>query len=132
MAFDDLIRTGLELADSLTAPLQATVSHEAWQHSDGLGGGTYAAAVNRPAIIVRRNRERQMSDGRTILTTARITFLRPIDPEGSVGRQEPVDSRDRLTLPDGSTDPVADVEALIDPDTGRGYYAVVYLGRATA
>ena len=131
MAFDDLIRTGVALADSLTGSLQATVTHEAWIGSDEFGKASFATGVGRPAIVERRNRERQMSDGRTILTTAKITFLRPIPANGATGRKEPIDSRDRLTLPDGSTDPVADVEALVDPDTGRGYYAVVYLGRAT-
>lgn len=130
MAFDDLIRTGVSLADSLTGSLQATVAHQAWTGSDGFND-TYAASVDRQAIVERKNRERQTADGRTILTTAQITFLRPIAAQGAAGRQEPIDSRDKLTLPDGSTDPIADVEALLDPDTGRGYYAVVWLGRAT-
>lgn len=129
MAFDDLVRSGVALADSLTAPLQGTVTHEAWTATTALGEKTFAAGVGRKAIIELKTRERQTSDGRTILTTAKITFLRPIAAHGGAGRKEPIDSRDRLTLPDGSTDPVADVDALIDPDTGRGYYATVYLGR---
>lgn len=130
MAFDDLIRTGVALADSLTGSIQAAVMHSAWVGQDALGDDSYAAAVSRPAIVERMIRERQASDGRTIRATAEITFLRPIAPQGTAGRIEPIDSRDKLVLPDGFTDPVADVKALLDPDTGRGYYAIVYLGRA--
>lgn len=128
MAFDDLIRTGVALADSLTAPLQASVTHEAYTGMDGFGKKVYATGVARPALVERKNKERRKPDGRTIITTAMITFLRPIAANGAAGRQEPVDTRDRITLPDGSTDPIADVEALLDPDTGAGYYTTVYLG----
>lgn len=128
MAFDDIIRAGVATADRLTDPLQVSVTHEAFLAMGGMGEESFADAVTRTAIIERKNRERRTSDGRTILTTAQITFLRPIAPNGAPGRQEPVDLRDRLTLPDGSTDPVVDTEALLDPDTGRGYYVVVWLG----
>lgn len=130
MAFDDLIRSGVALADSLTDSLQVSVTHEAFTGLDDTGASSYAAGVSRKAIVERKNRQRVTGDGRTILTSAQITFLRPIAANGAAGRQEPVDTRDRITLPDGSTDPIADVEALLDPDTGRGYYAVVWLGRA--
>lgn len=130
MAFDDLIRSGVALADSLTDSLQVSVTHEAYTGINEFGESSYAAGVSRKAIVERKNRQRVTGDGRTILTSAQITFLRAIEANGAAGRQEPVDTRDRITLPDGSTDPIADVEALLDPDTGRGYYAVVWLGRA--
>lgn len=128
MAFDDIIRSGVATADRLTASLQIDVTHEAWLGTGGMGEEAFEDAVTRTAIVERKNRERRTTDGRTILTTAQITFLRPIPANGAPGRQEPIDLRDRLTLPDGSTDPVVDTEALLDPETGRGYYVVAWLG----
>lgn len=128
MSFDGLIRSALETADSLTADLQATVSHEAWQSQDAMGQPTYAAAVDRLAIVEQRLEEIRDANGREVLTQAKVTFLRPIPPEGTAGRVEPVDQRDRLTLPDGTKAPIVKVEGLTDPDTTRPYMLEVWLG----
>lgn len=128
MAFDDIIRTGVALADSLTGSLQGTCVHEAWTGQDISGAKTYAAPVNRQALVERKQRRMISSTGQEILSVAKIDFLRPIAPNGAAGRVEPVDSRDRITLPDGTTGPIVNVEALLDPDTDRGYFTTVYLG----
>lgn len=128
MAFDDIIRTGVALADSLTASLQDNVSHEAWTGLNSVGDVTYAAAVSRQAIVERKSRRHISATGQEILTSARITFLRPIAANGAAGRIEPIDGRDKITLSDGTTAPVVDVEAIMDPDTNAGYFTTVWLG----
>ena len=129
MAFDDLIRTGVALADTLTGSLQDNVTHEAWTGRDGpTGDDTWAAGVSRQAIVSRKSRRHMSSTGQELLTSAKILFPRPIAANGASGRVEPIDGRDIITLSDGFTGPVVDVEAIMDPDTNAGYYTTVWLG----
>lgn len=128
MAFDDLVRTGVSLANDLTGSLQTTVTHEAWTGMDELGDETYAGPVTLNAIVNQRQRERRTNTGETIMTRAEITILETITPNGAAGRVEPIDNRDRITLPDGTTGPIVDTEGILDPDTNRPYFARVWLG----
>lgn len=128
MPFDSLIRHGVALADSLTASLQPVVSFEAWTGQDAFGAPTYAAAIPVAALTEQRLSTRQTLNGKLVPTVAKITILRPLAVNGAAGRIEPIDNRDRFTLPDGTTGPVVDVADFTDPDSGRGYFAEVWLG----
>lgn len=127
--FADLVRNGVALADSLTATLQANVTYEAWTGRDGFGEPIYAAATLVPALVERTSKMVIDSAGRQIRAEHVISFLRPIAANGAAGRDEPIDARDRITLPDGSTGIIAAVDTLVDPDTGAGYYHTVSMGR---
>lgn len=126
--FADLIRNGVALADSLTNSLQATVVHEAWTGNDGEGGYSYDDGIERLALVERKQRMRRNAQGEEVMSTHVVTFLRPIADNGATGRQEPVDPRDRITLPDGTKSNILSVEAFVDKDTGAGYLHEVYLG----
>jgi hypothetical protein len=128
MALSDLIRSGVRMADNLTADLQPLVVHSAWIGNDGFGGDLYAAPVSRPAIVEREQKMVTNAEGREVLAEHVITFLRPIENHGAPGRQEPIDPRDRFVLPDGTTGPVAAVSTFVDRTTGAGYYQQVFLG----
>jgi hypothetical protein len=130
MALDDVVRSGVATIDSITGSLQVLVSHEAWTGQSGTGTETFAAAVQRPAIVEKKAREHRLSNGRVLQTVAYIAFLRPITANGAAGRIEPIDVRDKFTLPDGTTGPVIDTNAFLDPDTNAGYLHEVWLGRA--
>jgi hypothetical protein len=54
--------------------------------------------------------------------------LTPVAANGTTGRREPIDPRDRLTLPDGAVGNILAVEGLGDPDTNHNYFYQVYLG----
>lgn len=127
--FDALIRQGLALADSLTSSLQDEVTYEAWVGSDAFDEPSYAAPKQIPALIEKQNRMVIDQEGREIRAEHAISLLRPIEAHGAAGRNEPIDNRDRFTLPDGSTGIIAAVETFIDPSTGAGYYHIVSLGR---
>jgi len=129
MGLGDLVRSGLQIADQVTQDLQPEVLHEAWIGQDGYGNAAYAAAVARPAIVEQRLHQRVTSSGRLVLVQAYVAFIRPIPPNGAAGRKEPVDPRDRLTLPDGSTGPIVDQSGLVDASTTRPFYAEVWIGR---
>lgn len=126
--FADLVRSGVALADSLTTTLQPSVTHEAWTGNDGEGGYTYATGVSRAALVERKQKMVRSSTGEEVMSTHVVTFLRPIAAQGTSGRQEPIDPRDRITLPDGTRSSILSINAFIDKDTGRGYLHEVYLG----
>lgn len=128
MALDTLIRRGVATADRLTASLQPEVTHEAWTGQSVSGAATYAAGVNRSALIEQKQRLHRAGNGREVVTKAKITILRPVAPNGAAGRTEPIDARDRFTLPDGSTGPIVDIEGFTDAGTGLPYFAEVWLG----
>lgn len=127
--FADIVRNGVALADSLTATLQDAVTYEAWIGSDGFDEPSYAAGVQISALIEKSDKTVIDTQGREIRTESVISLLRPIAPNGATGRQEPIDNRDKFTLPDGTTGIIAGVETFVDADTGAGYYHIVSLGR---
>lgn len=119
MALDDIIRSGIALAKTITEPLQAQVPHASYTGQDGMGTPTHAAAVNRPAIVEQALRYRRLSNGQLVLTRSKVTFMDPVV----------VDVRDKVgPLPDGSIDSILDIEGVIDPDTSRPYLTEVWLG----
>ena len=61
-------------------------------------------------------------------TGAKVTILQPITANGTSGRTEPVDPRDKVTLPDGTVGPILDVAGLVNPDTGYPYMFEIWLG----
>jgi hypothetical protein len=119
MGLAEVVRGGVALADRLTASLQATVAHEAWSGNNGDGQHSYAESVSVAAVVEEGKKARKLANGDVVMTKAHIIFLRP--------RQ--VDPRDRFTLPSGSKGPVVDTDhAVVDPSTGVGYYAGVWIG----
>jgi hypothetical protein len=130
MGLADIVRNGVALANRLTADLQAEVTHEAWTGQDDTGAPTYASAKTRTAIVERRQRLRRSPSGQELMSRHVVAFLAPIAANGAADRQEPIDPRDRITLPDGSTGPIIDVVSTVDSEsaTGHGYMYEVYLG----
>jgi len=131
--FSSLVRVGVALADRLTTSLQVPILWHPWIGHDGYGN-TYDSPITTPAIVEHKQRLRQVSPTKQVLTLATVTIPRPLEANGAPGRMEPLDPRDLFTLPgNGNTrDSVADVEGVLDPLTNRPYMWVVYLGVRTA
>lgn len=130
MGLADIIRSGVATAHKVTLDLQATVTHEAWTGQDDTGKPTYASAETRTAVVDRKQRLRRSVGGQEMVSRHVLTFLAPIAANGAADRQEPIDPRDRFTLPDGSTGPIIDIASTVDAEsgTGEGYLYEVYLG----
>lgn len=128
MGLDALIRSGVALAKKVTASLQVTVTHEAWTGSDGYGLATYAYPRKRLALVERKQANIRTAGGETVLSRCMVLFLEPIKANGADGRTEPIDTRDRIILPDETTGPILAVNGMIDPTTDRPYYGEVWLG----
>jgi hypothetical protein len=131
MELGEIIRDAVAIAHTETESIQATVLHHAWIAEDSHGTDTFAPPVSLTALVVQRQEPRMSASGVAISTRAKLTFLQPVPANGAPGRIEPIDTRDRFTLPDGSSDQVVDVSGLIDKDTGRPFTTVVYLGEVT-
>lgn len=131
MGLADIVRSGIAVANTLTETLQATVTHEAWigNKTDGYAGPRYAEGIARAALVDQTRKLRRLSNGEEVVQQASITFLTPIAANGATNRREPVDPRDRFTLPDGKTGPILDViGGLVDPSTNAPYMLEVILG----
>jgi len=132
MALFDVLRTGVQvIAAGILESFKGTVQHEAWVGADGRGGDLYAAAAPRRALIDLTKREIHTSSGKFVRVFAMLTFLDPIaDTSANSGftRENPIDPRDILTLPDGTTAPIADTGAFMDPVTSRPVFNATVLG----
>jgi hypothetical protein len=121
----DIVRGAVAIANNVTSSLQAIVTHEAWIGSDKYGKPIYDSPISRPAIV---DRKTASIGGQQIVQNTSVTFIYPITAQGAADRQEPVDPRDRITLPDGWTGPIVNVNGLVDPLTGMPYLYQVSLG----
>lgn len=131
MGLDAIVRSGVALANRITDSLQVDVTHEAWTGDDKYVKPTFAAAVTRSAIVEMRPRLRRLASGKEVMAYAVVTFLVPIAANGAAGRREPIDPRDRITLPDGFTGPILEAVGVTDPTTNRPYVLEVVLGERT-
>lgn len=127
MGLRDLIANGVALADRLTADLQPVVQFRPWIGTDGFGKSMYDAATPVPAIVELKQRMVRTPAGEEVLSTHVITILRPIAPNGAPGRIEPIDTRDWITLSDGTTGPILSVGGFQDPEMDRSYFSQVWL-----
>lgn len=128
MAFDALVRGGINLAKNLTNSLQANVQHLRWTGQSALGTPTYATAVTLKALVERKQKVFKRASGVEVMSQSVITILEPLSAQGTAGRIEPVDERDQFILPDGTTSLVIAVEGFVDGSTGKPYMHQIYLG----
>lgn len=130
MGLADIVRSGIALANALTDSLQGTVSIERWTGQSNTGVPTYAAAFEVKAIVEPSKVWSKNPTGGDMFLTSKVSILQPLDPQGTAGRDEPLDQRDRITLPDGSTCPISMVDgSIMDPATGRPMLFMVTLVR---
>lgn len=124
----DVVRAGVAIAHQVTETLQVDVSLSRWQSQDAFGAVTYSTAADYPALVEYKVRLHETASGKLVQTRAKVTFLTVIPSNGAANRTEPIDSRDRIVLPDGTTGPIVDVAGLVNPSTERPYMLEVYLG----
>lgn len=129
MTLATVVASAVAAANSQTASLQVTVQHEAWiGYADDSARPAYAAPVPLPAMVQEGTGQVRLSTGETIKTQACISFLELPAANGASGRREPLDPRDRLTLPSGKTGPIVDNQgAALNPSTGLPFILSVWL-----
>lgn len=128
MGLDRLVRSVVKTADKVTKSLQDVVGYEPWIGDDAFNKPTYGAKSDEKAVVSYVQRMRKTSDGREVMQEATVLFVRPIAANGAAERREPIDPRDRITLPNGMTGPILDVIGVSDPGTRYPYAPKVVLG----
>ena len=136
MGLGAIVRKAVAIADKQTGGtdgLQCSVTHEAWTGLNAYAKPTYASGVTRSAIVEwtgasGRPMLVRSTTGQDVVVRARVTFLRPIKANGSDNRVEPIDPRDRLTLPDGSIGPILSIGSPLDPSTDAPFFLEVLVG----
>lgn len=129
MGLADIIRSGIAIADTVTKGAQVDVTHYPWESQTGFGVITFGAAVTRKAIVDMTRKQRMTATGTLVNTVATVTFLETVAPNGAAGRREPIDPRDKIVLPDGTTGPIFDApDSVVDPLTDRPYFNTILIG----
>ena len=107
------------IADGLTKGfgLQATVTYEAYTGQTGSGKRSYGQPIVRQAIYTRTQKNVTTFSGTLGVSTAQLVFLDPTV----------VNEFDRITLPDGTIQPIIGTGAFVD-DTQAGILTEIYLG----
>lgn len=123
MAFPrEILVSGIQIADSLTAGVQCNVTYEAFLSADGDGDEEFDTPVLVACVVDQTKRQKTTSTGRLETVIATLTFPR--------GLSFTIGPKDRITLPDGTTGPlILDApDAVVDPVTGRGFIQSVMIG----
>jgi hypothetical protein len=132
MALNDLIRSGVALAKTLTSSLQVDVTFQAWKGQDAFGEADLAEAVTYKAIYEKKLRPlKDPNTGSDVLATSYLLIPSPIEsttPNDGEIRDNPLDPRDVVTLPDGSTGKILQIQGIVDPSTVAPFLYEVWLG----
>lgn len=106
------------------------VTIQYWEgDSDLVGTGIYSAPVPFQAIVVRKNEAVKDANGQDVIAKTYLGFIEALPPHGvGADRDEPLDSRDIITLSDGTTGPILDIDGLMDIETSNPFLTEVYLG----
>lgn len=128
MALSDIIALGVQVASSTTESLKVSVLHEAWTGQSATGKPSYSSQTVK-CIVDDSQKTIVTGSGRVVTAMATLTFLDPVPANGASGRREPIDPRDRFTLPNGFTGYVIETPgSVINPETGQGFIQEIMLG----
>lgn len=130
-----IVSNAVKIAHNATRSLQETpdgvgiVKHYAWISEGTFGKATYADPINRPAIWEPGQQSKfDTNTGAVIQVKGKLTFLEPIEPNGAAGRIEPIDNRDLIILPDGTSGAIFKPEGLYNPVSGAPFLIELWIG----
>lgn len=130
MGLDAVLAKAIGIADKITKPVQSTIQWYAWLSQDIRGKATYETTPTPlKGVVDLRRKLRHQGDGKLITVVASITIMQVVPPNGAADRHEPIDPRDKLILPDGTTGPILGVPGAVWYDAaGRPFLNEIYLG----
>ena len=131
MGLDDTVRSAVALGQSLTADLQTTIRHEAWIGLTSTTAPLYAAQVEYAAVVQLGPMPFRTQQGEVVIVHAVINIIQPVQPVGGIeDRDEPLDARDLITLPDGTVGaPIMGGGGVVDPATFYPYAHRIAIGK---
>lgn len=133
MALVDTLRSGVATARAITLSFHVNVTIQQWIGQNSFGKAEYADTLTLKALVEQKSKSFKTRDGQEAVSKSYIAILEPITPATPTGdntRENPIDERDVITLPDGTTGPILDVTGFLDGGTGVPFFSEIYLGRA--
>lgn len=132
MAFPaEVIQSGVSIANSLTKGVQPSITIHQLTGMGPSGDATYATPITVSAIVDYTNKV-SIRNGQILTVSATVTILDPVPVNGAVTdppRVEPIDVRDKIILPDGTTGSIISVPgAVYNPNSGTGFIQVIEIG----
>lgn len=132
MAFPaEILQAGISIADSLTKGAQSSITLRQASGSGPSGDLTYDDPIQLKAVVDYTSKV-TIRNAEIIHISATVTILEPVPVNGAIldpPRTEPIDTRDKITLPDGSTGLVKSVPGSVNnPNTGTGFIQVIEIG----
>lgn len=118
MDLSKLIRDQVAHAAKLVDSLMVTVRHEVVISRDKYAKASYAAPVNRKAVLTIGNKKVVDKTGAELQSRSQLLFLESVT----------INLGDRLTLPDGTQPPIMDVKYPPTDSSGQTFAAEVFLG----
>lgn len=100
----------------------------AWVGEDNKGNPDYAAAVSYFGFVEYMPQDRPGMPGQVTRAAAHIIFPEQIAPNGAADRVEPIDPRDKVILPDGTSVPIVEVGKIRDAETQLPYFVELWVG----
>lgn len=117
MSLDNLVKSGIRMAASVTADLQASITHKAYL-GDASDAPNYGTAATLTVIVEECRRFLGVDDfGAQLFATTKLTYLAG---DVTFGVQ------DEITMPSGKTARILDVRAMLDKD-GNPHMSEIYL-----
>lgn len=131
-----ILTDALKVVDGVTKSLklQATVTFERYMSSTGYGAEVYGGAATLSAILEYKQRSVRTSTGELAQSTATLTIvdlpaLIAVTPAVTGGGKAGwVFTKDRITLPNGTKQPILNVGGFVDGGSGQLIPTEVYLG----
>jgi hypothetical protein len=124
----DILRNAVATIKTVTTDLQADITLERWEGQDVYGAPDYDDPENLKAIVDIREQQKRTETGQLVMLRALVILLQPLAANGAANRAEPIDPRDKITLPDGSTGPIVGSAGFIDPGTDKPYFHEIWIG----
>lgn len=133
MGLSAIIANAVATAKNITLDLQPTVTLRQWIGQDKFGKPEYTSPTSYRVILNYENKNVKMSGGQEASARAYLAFLEPVapaTPNAGATRENPIDERDEITLPDGTGGPILTVSGFANGVTGVPYFSEVWLGES--
>lgn len=125
-----LISNAVSIADGMTKSLQVSVQRHVWVGNNEWGNPIYSVTVDEFKAIYEKKAESKfdLATGAVIQTQGKLLIMEPIEANGTEGRIEPIDNRDLLILPDGTSGPIFKPEGLYNPEANKPFLIELWIG----
>lgn len=129
MSLAGIIRKGVSIADKVTKSVQGDMILEQWISQSATGKPTYDSPITVKCIEDDTQKTIVTAAGQVITVMSTLTILEAVPENGTAGRHEPIDIRDKITTPSGFVGKIINAPgSVVDPGTEKGFIQSIMLG----